>query len=66
MSKYRVTLLYEVPNNVTYDDFMKWILYEIDQNGEIEEDNPLLDICKKNIVKDVWVRDIHSFEECEQ
>lgn len=65
MSKYRVTLLYEVPNNVTYDDFMKWILYEIDQNGEIEEDNPLLDICKKNIVKDVWVRDIHSFEECE-
>ena len=65
MSKYRVTLLYEVPNNVTYDDFMKWILYEIDQNGKIEEDNPLLDICKKNIVKDVWVRYIHSFEECE-
>lgn len=66
MSKYRVTLLCEVPNNVTYDDFMKWILYEIDHNGEIEKDNPLLDICKNNIVKDVWVRDIHSLEECEK
>lgn len=65
MSKYRVTLLCEVPNNVTYDDFMKWLIYEIDQDGEIEDNNPLLDICKRDIVKDAWVQDVHSFEKVE-
>lgn len=46
-----------VPDNVTDEEFNDWLQFELGNNGDIPADNPLLDIDRIEILKQIRIDD---------